>query len=111
MYVTNLVDVTNIRVRRKSRQRHKYSCTSQIASTSQVFEYVTNLLEAERHLKKRNWDHLDRYLPREVNSAIKINARRATLPWTYMYSWQWRTTVKLMQQDLFQALGDLVQRL
>ena len=61
----------------------------------------------------RCWDHLDRYLPREVNSAIKINGRTAINPllWTYMYSWRWRTNVELMQQDLFQALGDLVQRL
>ena len=48
---TNLVYVTNIRARHQSRSVHKYSMTSQISLSSEVFEYFTHLVEAERHLK------------------------------------------------------------
>ena len=48
---TNLVPFTFIRALHKSRGLHKSSCTSQISSSSQVFEDFTNLVEAERHLK------------------------------------------------------------
>ena len=48
---TNLMYVTNIWARHQSRSVHKDSNTSRISLTSQIFEYVTNLVEAERHLK------------------------------------------------------------
>ena len=42
---TNLVEFRNLRARLKSRTGHKYSNTSQISLSSEIFVYVTNLVQ------------------------------------------------------------------
>ena len=89
VYVTNLVQFRNIRVRHKSRRVQKYSCTSQVSYSSEIFEYFTNLVEAERHLKNtcgrrprggpkgRSTQHTAITLDRDFTNLVQFRSIRA----------------------------------
>ena len=57
MYVTNLVDVTNLRVRHKSREVQNYSKTAQISLRRSV---ISKIMGGRRPLREQTVVTLDR---------------------------------------------------
>jgi hypothetical protein len=61
----------------------------------------------------RWWDMLDSYIPRTLHTTVKKNGHNRANPdlVRYIYSWLWRTNMRVQGYDLFHAFGDLCRML